>query len=217
MLIGDAGSWTRTRLFGVATAVFLADQLTKRWALTALQSGDTFHALGGLVPLTLAFNTGIAFGIRIVSGPAVLLPLTLAVGFALVWLYRRARSGDPYRMAGIALVGGGAAGNLFDRVRWARGVVDFIGPIDFGVVLFPIFNLADVAITFGALLIAASIGWEERVTEEIEHVGAEVAGAAGAESTEHDSPPQAAQSDPESPPAPGVRPAPEAEPPPLTS
>lgn len=156
----------RARLLGVATAVFLADLLTKRWALVALDRGETVHGLGGLVPLTLAFNTGIAFGIRVATGPAILLPLTLSVGFALIWLYRRARSGDPYRMAGIALVAGGAAGNLYDRLRWTRGVVDFVGPIDLGVVLFPIFNLADVAITFGALLIAASIGWEERYAEE---------------------------------------------------
>ncbi len=215
-LIVGRNAWTKPRLFAVATAIFIADQLTKRWALGALENGDTFHALGGLLPLTLAFNTGIAFGIRIVSGPAVLLPLTLAVGFALVWLYRRARPGDPYRMAGIALVGGGAAGNLFDRVRWARGVVDFIGPIDFGVVLFPIFNLADVAITFGALLIAASIGWEERVTEEIEQIGPE-SSLRTTPSPEH--PPSSQDREPNAgtPEGHNVRPQPEPEPPPLTS
>ncbi len=159
--------WSPLRLATVAAAVFAADVLSKQWALASLPPGHTVRALGGLVPLTLAFNTGIAFGIRVRLGPVLLVVLTLGVLVALAWLFSRARRGDPYRMPGIALVAGGAAGNLFDRVRWAHGVIDFIGPLDLGVFLFPIFNVADMSITFGALLVAASIGWEERVDEEI--------------------------------------------------
>jgi signal peptidase II len=53
-------------------------------------------------------------------------------------------------------------GNLYDRVRWNRGVVDFLGPIDLGFWDFPIFNVADMAITCGAVLLAISFWFEEQ-------------------------------------------------------
>ena len=59
----------------------------------------------------------------------------------------------------------GAIGNLYDRVRWDRGVVDFIGPIDLGLWDFPIFNVADTAITCGAILLAISFWLEEHEAE----------------------------------------------------
>ncbi len=155
------------RTVTLALATFFIDIVTKRWALQGLVPGETLHMLHGVVPLTLAFNTGIAFGIQLGGiGGGALLVMSAGVLVGLGWLYIRARPGDPYRLAGIALVAGGAAGNLVDRVRWTRGVVDFIGPIDLGVFLFPIFNVADVSITLGALLVAASLGWEERFEEE---------------------------------------------------
>ncbi|HIF38341.1 MAG TPA: signal peptidase II [Gemmatimonadetes bacterium] len=51
-------------------------------------------------------------------------------------------------------------GNLYDRIRWTRGVVDFIGPVDLGFMLWPIFNVADMAISCGAFLLAISF-WKE--------------------------------------------------------
>jgi signal peptidase II len=150
----------------VAGSVIVLDIVTKRWALSSLDTQGTVHVLGGLLPLTLAYNTGIAFGIGVgAGGRGLLIALTAVIIVGLGVLYRRARPGDPYRWIGIALVAGGAVGNLLDRLRWNHGVVDFIGPIDLGVVLFPIFNMADVAITLGAFLLAASIGWEERSGE----------------------------------------------------
>ena len=56
----------------------------------------------------------------------------------------------------------GALGNLIDRVRWDRGVVDFIGPIDLGITHWPIFNVADMAISCGAVMLALSFWQEER-------------------------------------------------------
>jgi signal peptidase II len=60
------------------------------------------------------------------------------------------------------LVVAGAVGNLYDRLRWSRGVVDFIGPVDLGFWDFPIFNVADSAITCGAIMLALSFWQEER-------------------------------------------------------
>ncbi|MGH7480580.1 MAG: signal peptidase II [Longimicrobiales bacterium] len=147
--------------------MFVLDLVSKRWALAALDHGETIHLLGGILPVTLAFNTGMVFGITVRGvGRGAVLAVTIVILALLVTLLRRGHRADPYRSWGVGLAAGGAMGNLFDRLRWTRGVVDFLGPIDLGFMLWPIFNLADVAIVTGALLVAASFGWEERVAEE---------------------------------------------------
>jgi signal peptidase II len=141
--------------------VLVLDLLTKSWALSALAGGRRLELLGGWVPLTLAFNQGAAFGLRIGSDPRlVFIPVTiLAIGFLLLVLLRAERA-DWLRIVAASLVLGGALGNLYDRVRWDRGVVDFIGPLDLGFMLWPVFNVADMGITVGAILLAISF-WRE--------------------------------------------------------
>jgi signal peptidase II len=144
-----------------AVGVIALDIFTKRWALRALNPGETIPALRGVVPLTLALNEGAAFSINL--GPAsrwVFLVLsTIALG-ALFALYWNSERGDTLRLFAISLVSSGAIGNLIDRARWDRGVVDFIGPINLGLLHWPIFNVADMAITCGAVLLALSL-WQE--------------------------------------------------------
>lgn len=142
--------------------VMVLDFITKRWALDALavQSGELF---GGLVPLTLAFNRGAAFGLSVGDDSRWLfVPITIVALFLLAYILREAHARDYTRIMAISLVISGAIGNLYDRVRWSRGVVDFIGPIDLGIYDFPIFNVADIAITCGAILLAWSFLLEER-------------------------------------------------------
>jgi signal peptidase II len=147
----------------LATFIVATDLATKAWALRALDGGRQIELLGGLLPLTLAFNTGAAFGITIGDDPRwVFVPVTLvAIGFLLV-LIARAGPLDRLRTFASALVLGGALGNLYDRMRWDRGVVDWIGPIDLGFMYWPIFNVADMAITVGAILLAIAFWQEER-------------------------------------------------------
>jgi signal peptidase II len=138
------------------------DIVTKRWALEALaaERGEMF---GGLVPLTLAYNKGAAFGIRIGEDSRwFFVPVTLVALVLLSMLFRQAAERDYLRIASITLVVSGAVGNLYDRVRWDRGVVDFLGPVDLGLWDFPIFNVADIAITCGAVLLAISFWFEEQ-------------------------------------------------------
>jgi signal peptidase II len=73
----------------------------------------------------------------------------------------RAERNDWLRLLSIELVAAGALGNLIDRVRWDAGVVDFIGPINLGFMHWPIFNIADMAITMGAVLLGISLWREE--------------------------------------------------------
>ncbi len=153
---------------GLTVLVLSLDLLTKWWALQALQPGHSEELLGGLLPLTLAFNTGAAFGLTIGEDPRwIFVPVTLVAVVFLASLIRSAEPDDHLRVVAAALVLGGAFGNLYDRIRWDRGVVDFLGPIDLGFMLWPIFNVADMAITTGAILLGISF-WREGSAHEEE-------------------------------------------------
>ncbi len=147
----------------VIPSVILLDFITKRWALAALDGGARLELLGGFVPLTLAFNRGAAFGISVGDDSRwFFIPITILALALLLVLLRQAEQRDWLRLVSISMVVAGALGNLYDRVRWDRGVVDFIGPIDLGVMDWPIFNVADMSITCGAVLLAISFWLEER-------------------------------------------------------
>ena len=136
----------------VALAVVAADQVTKHWALNALDSGRIIDVLGSL-RLNLAFNTGMAFAKGQGIGPLIAVVGLLVIAYLLVGLRRESRSGAIF----VGLVAGGAAGNIIDRLFRGRGwfhgaVVDFID-----LQWWPIFNLADAAIVVGAAaLVVAS-------------------------------------------------------------
>lgn len=160
--------------------ILILDIATKQWALDSLSHGGTVEAVG--VPLTLAFNTGIAFGLDIPSaGRWILIAASVFVVIMLAGMFHQAKASDWPRVVAISLVAAGALGNLRDRVRWDRGVVDFIGPIDLGFMHWPIFNVADMAITTGAIALGLSL-WREgseakAVAEAAEAAGATDAGA----------------------------------------
>lgn len=145
-------------------AIVALDLTTKRWALEALRGGGGPSELfGGLIPLTLAFNRGAAFGITLGSDPRwFFIPITVIALALLVGLLKQAERRDYLRIISISLIISGAVGNLYDRVRWDIGVVDFIGPVNLGFMLWPIFNVADMAISVGAVLLAVSFAFEER-------------------------------------------------------
>ena len=156
-----------TVLGTILPVILILDLITKRWALSALAGGHRIDLFGGFVPLTLAFNRGAAFGIRIGSDPRwFFIPITILALYLLIVLLIKARPGDYLRLVSLVLVITGATGNLIDRVRWNTGVVDFIGPIDLGFMDWPIFNVADMSITCGAIALAVSFWLEERMVRE---------------------------------------------------
>lgn len=138
----------------VAAVVVALDQLTKTWALRALDDGavDVVASLR----LRLVFNTGSAFSLASGLGP-VLGIVGIVVVVALL-RFSREVEGRPGRLA-LGLVLGGAVGNLVDRALRAGdgflggAVVDFVD-----LQWWPVFNVADVAITVGALLLAVTVG-----------------------------------------------------------
>ncbi len=155
-----------TILATVLLAVLVTDILTKRWALEALQT-RSMELLGGWIPLTLAFNRGAAFGLSIGNDPRwFFIPVTVLAMILLAFLLVKTPPADRFRLFALSLVFSGALGNLIDRIRWTRGVVDFIGPIDLGFMDWPIFNVADMAISCGAVALAISFWTEERRMQE---------------------------------------------------
>jgi signal peptidase II len=139
----------------IALTVFLADCTSKAVAVQELSPAHVPHpVLGDFLRLTLAYNRAAAMSLSL--GPYSR-PILAAVGFlalgGLIGWYRQTAPEATGRIVALALIWAGAAGNLWDRVRGPRGVVDFI---DVGVAgwRFWIFNIGDVAITCGAVLLA---------------------------------------------------------------
>ena len=146
-----AGGWLpRVRLLGVAGIVFVLDQYTKAAVVRAMFVGETAPLLGSSVSLTRRSNTGGAFGM-FPGSSAVLALVGAAVIVALVLLAPRFTGLNKAALVGLALVMGGAAGNLVDRVRGGH-VVDFID-----VHFWPVFNVADIGITVGAILVLIAL------------------------------------------------------------
>ena len=152
----DAPPSRRTGLLlGAALAVVALDQLTKLWALAALRDGPL--PLIGPVRLALTRNTGAAFGL---GGRAVPFLAVAALGLVVAAATSRATARPAVAVA-LGLVLGGAVGNLVDRVIRGPGllqgaVVDFVD-----LTWWPVFNLADAAITCGSLLLLV-LGWSPR-------------------------------------------------------
>lgn len=138
----------------LAAAVVAADQLTKAWVIAAIPWGAQRDVIPGLFRLVHTRNRGIAFGLLGSSGPLVqtlLLVVVVAVVCVLAWQLLRG-GGDRLAGCGLALVLGGALGNLADRVM--RGeVVDFLDVyvrVGGREHVWPTFNVADACITVGA-------------------------------------------------------------------
>jgi signal peptidase II len=121
------------------------DQATKALVEANLVPGEKVEVLGPL-ELTLAHNEGIAFGLASGSG-GLLVALTLTTLCLVGFLFSRDPA-QPGRWIAVGLLAGGALGNLADRIR-EGAVTDFVD-----VASWPPFNLADVSITVGVLLLA---------------------------------------------------------------
>jgi signal peptidase II len=160
--------WTpRARLFWpFLVALLVADCATKELAETYLAPEHVPHEIvGSFVRLTLTHNPGAAMSVSLGSYSRVgLSALALVVIAFLFRLYLATPVTDRIRAAALALLVGGALGNLMNRLTPPRGVVDFI---DIGVPAwrFWTFNVADTGITIGALLLLRAL-WRERSDRE---------------------------------------------------
>lgn len=136
----------------IIVAIVIADQATKNWALNSLSDGRTIDLVWTL-RFNLVFNSGMAFSQG--QGLGRLIGL-LAIGVA-VWLWFSLKKATTnLSLVGTAMLIGGALGNVVDRLfrgeKWLAGsVIDFID-----LQWFPVFNIADSAVTLGAAMLIIS-------------------------------------------------------------
>ena len=140
------------RFAGIAAAVVVLDQLTKALVRAWLSEGETWPEGFDLIRISHVENSGAAFGILQGGGPFLIASSILGAVIVLVFL-RAAPPGDRLYETALALVLGGALGNLIDRLF--RGTVtDFIDPTHY-----PAFNIADSSIVIGVIALAVLSLW----------------------------------------------------------
>ena len=147
-------------IYIVALAIAALDQLTKSIVASRLPYGASVPMLGP-VDITLVRNPGGAFGL-FQSSTIPLTIVSLVVVIGIVVLSRKGRALTPLVGAALALQLGGAIGNLADRLRLGY-VVDFID-----LRVWPVFNVADIAVTGGILLLAAYIIFYDRAARTVD-------------------------------------------------
>jgi signal peptidase II len=158
-------SRTRNRwlFWGAAAIVLVLDVVTKWAAVRYLSPPHVPHpVIGDVVRLTLAFNPGAAFSMHVGPYSRYVFGGFALVALLVLWnLYRRSHPSERLLSVALGLAWGGAAGNLIDRFRSERGVVDFID-IGYAGWRFWTFNVADSAVTVGAIILAWLLAREER-------------------------------------------------------
>jgi signal peptidase II len=154
---------SNARLFwSTIVIVVLLDFVTKLIVQHTLTFLEPKPIIGDVVRFTLVYNSGAAFSMSLGRQSRWIFGSFAVIALYILWrLYRQSAPGDRARVLALALASGGATGNLIDRIRESRGVVDFID-IGVGAVRFWTFNVADSAVTIGAVLLAWVLWHEER-------------------------------------------------------
>ncbi|MBI4501034.1 MAG: signal peptidase II [Gemmatimonadetes bacterium] len=161
-----ASGANRKMFWGVVIGVVVLDLITKLLVVEFLRFRMPVHVVGNWVTLQLVYNQGAAFGIHVGDYSRVVFTgLALVALVVLGAMVRQTDGSHRIRLLALGLVCGGAVGNLIDRIRSARGVVDFI---DVGIqqLRWPTFNVADMAVTCGAITLAIVLWAEGRDLQE---------------------------------------------------
>jgi len=141
----------RLRLFLIVVAlVVILDQLSKLWVRAHLALGESLP-LTGRLSLTYVGNTGSAFGL-LANQTFLLIIVGIASLFIILLFLRYLSQVTTLSMVSIGLIWGGAVGNLVDRLRFGY-VTDFIDFRLWGNFHWPVFNIADAALTVGILML----------------------------------------------------------------
>ena len=151
-------------VFLVALIVILLDQASKRYIEANVVYNTSWMPLERLAPffqITHIGNTGIAFGL-FSGGGMIFALIAIVVTGAIVYIAYTLPAGHTAMRIILGIVLGGAIGNLIDRLRQGY-VTDFL---DFGP--WPVFNVADMAVVFGAIALAIMMFYEERQLKKAE-------------------------------------------------
>lgn len=156
----------RLRWLWLTLAVVLADRATKAWFESQTSEGYRRELIHRFAYLVYSRNSGIAFGVLSDSG-SLWVRFVVAAGSIIVigvlaWLLVAGQSGRRLTAAGLALLLGGAAGNLTDRL--IHGAVTDFFEVWLGSYHWPAFNVADSAITVGAILVILDVLFGPKTT-----------------------------------------------------
>lgn len=154
------------RVLLISVAVVVVDQITKLLVKYFFRYGRPHEVLGDVVRLTYIENPGMAFGINFGGQLFFTVFASIATVIIFIYIVRARRERLPSRLA-LSLILGGAVGNLIDRYLYGR-VVDFID-IGVGGTRWPVFNMADSAVTVGMVILIFVVFLEknERAPEEV--------------------------------------------------
>ncbi len=161
-------SGARDRIFwSVLLFVAVSDIVTKRWAERALDLHLPQEVVGQWLRWTLTYNTGAAMNLSVGDASRLVFSV-IAIGMIgyLFYLYRQSHPAERWTPAALGMITAGAFGNLVDRLRHTKGVVDFIDVGSAGW-RFWTFNIADMGVTVGAVLLAILMWREERAMNSV--------------------------------------------------
>ena len=156
------------RFFAIILLVVVCDQLSKLWILQNFALYDSTVIIPGLFNLTFLRNTGAAFGMF--AGQAVWWRQLFFIGVAVIalvvilFMHRKLGPQNSMYTISLALIGGGAIGNLIDRVLYGS-VIDFLD-VYIGSHHWPAFNVADSAITVGVCIFLLTQFLEDRKAKQ---------------------------------------------------
>ena len=168
------------RVLWVTAAIFILDQVTKLYIEHTMRLHQSFPVFGNFFRITYVENHGMAFGIQPAHGGLLTVVAVIVSLMIMYYLYQMKREKLSARVA-LAAILGGAIGNLFDRIR--RGsVVDFLDSDFFNIRIpefklwfiefdgyamqrWPVFNVADIAITLGMILLFVVVFTEKEEKE----------------------------------------------------
>ncbi|MEC2128211.1 MULTISPECIES: signal peptidase II [Brevibacillus] len=141
----------------IAVIIIALDQWTKQLVLKHMERGESIPLIADVFHLTSHRNMGAAFGI-LQNQRWLFIIITLAVVVGIIYSLIRIGKKQPRVSLALSLVLGGAVGNFIDRATTGQ-VVDFL---DFTLINFPIFNVADMAITIGVVVLLLDVLLEGR-------------------------------------------------------
>lgn len=157
----------RYKIFlAVMTATLVLDQVTKWWARAALSEHKPVEFLGSVWTWELSYNPGSAFGLfRDLGGARIWLSIIGILAFiAIIFILRKGQDSQKWMTTALALVGGGAIGNVIDRIAFGK-VTDFV-VWRAGSYTWPAFNIADAALVAGVLILFLDVGREQKKAKE---------------------------------------------------
>ena len=163
------------KIYWLAFWIVIADQITKWMVKSWMILHDSIPLIGSAVQLTYLENPGMAFGIRFFEthpfwGRWFFSIVSILASAGLIWyIYRMRHERWIYRVS-LALILGGAVGNLIDRVMFGR-VVDFMDvdiPDMLGMQRWPVFNVADSSVVVGMIIMSAFVIFTKHEKEKTE-------------------------------------------------